>query len=98
MLFVKKNDGSTQLCIDYELNKVTIKNNYPLPRINDLFNQLKGISIFSKIDLRLGYHQLWVKEEDISKTGFRSRYEHYEFMVMFFALTNPSITSIHIMN
>nr|GEW74841.1 hypothetical protein [Tanacetum cinerariifolium] len=80
VLFVKNKDGSFQMCIDYrELNKLTVKNCYPLPRIDDLFDQLQGSSVYSKIDLRLGYHQLRVQEEDISKTAFRLRYGHYEF-------------------
>ncbi|GJZ63908.1 putative reverse transcriptase domain-containing protein, partial [Tanacetum coccineum] len=80
VLFVKKKDGSFRMCIDYpELNKLTVKNRYPLPRINDLFDQLQGSSVYSKIDLRSGYHQLRVHEEDIPKTAFRTRYGHYEF-------------------
>ncbi|GJW54188.1 putative nucleotidyltransferase, ribonuclease H [Tanacetum coccineum] len=88
VLFVKK-DGSFQMCIDYrELNKLTMKNRYPLPRIDDLFDQLQGSSVYSKIDLRSGYHQLRVREEDIPKTAFKTRYGHYKFQVMAFGLTN----------
>ncbi|GKB06108.1 putative nucleotidyltransferase, ribonuclease H [Tanacetum coccineum] len=80
VLFVKKKDGSFRMCIDYrELNKLTVKNRYPLPRIDDLFDQLQGSSVYSKIDLRSGYHQLRVREEDIPITAFRTRYGHYEF-------------------
>ena len=83
MLFVKKKDGTMRLCIDYRrLNKVTIKNRYPLPRIDELFDQLQGASVFSKIELRSCYHQLKVKEDDFQKTAFRIRYRHYEFLFM----------------
>ena len=79
-LFVKKKDGSLHICIDYrELNKITIKNKYSLPRIDDLFDQLRGTVVFSKVDLRSGYHQLRIKESDISKMAFRARYGYYEF-------------------
>ncbi|GJT95384.1 putative reverse transcriptase domain-containing protein [Tanacetum coccineum] len=84
VLFVKKKDGSFRMCIDYrELNKLTVKNRYPLPRIDDLFDQLQGSSVYLKIDLRSGYHQLRVREEDIPKTAFRMRYGHYEFQIKF---------------
>ena len=83
VLFVKKKDGSMRLCINYhELNRVTIKNKYPLPHIDDLFNQLQGAQVFSKIDLCSVYHQLKIKGEDIPKTTFQTRYGHYEFLVM----------------
>nr|GFC77678.1 putative reverse transcriptase domain-containing protein [Tanacetum cinerariifolium] len=88
VLFVKKKDGPFRMYIDYwELNKLTVKNRYPLPRIDDLFDQLQRSSVYSKIDLRSGYHQLRVQEEDIPKTAFRTRYGHYEFQVMPFGLT-----------
>jgi hypothetical protein len=87
VLFVKKKDGSLRLCINFrQLNKVTIKNKYTLPRINDLFDQLKDAKIFSKIDLGSRYHRVRIKDEDINKTAFRTRYGHYEFTVVPFGL------------
>nr|GEY88180.1 putative reverse transcriptase domain-containing protein [Tanacetum cinerariifolium] len=99
VLFVKKKDGSFRMCIDYhELNKLTVKNRYPLPRIDDLFDQLQGLSVYSMIDLRSGYHQLRVREEDIPKTTFRTRYGHYKFQVMPFGLTNAPTVFMDLVN
>nr|GFA14796.1 putative reverse transcriptase domain-containing protein [Tanacetum cinerariifolium] len=99
VLFVKKKDGSFRMCIDYhELNKLTMKNRYPLSRIDELFDQLQGSRVYSKIDLRSGYHQLRVREEDISKTAFRTRYVHYEFQLMPFSLTNALAVFMDLMN
>jgi len=89
VLLVKKKDGSMRMCIDYrQLNKVTIKNKYSLPRIYNLMDQLQGASVFSKIDLRSGYHQIWVRKEDIPKIAFRTRYGHCECLIMPFRVTN----------
>jgi hypothetical protein len=89
VLFIQKKDGTQQMCVDYpSLHEITIKNRYPLPRIEDLFDQMKGANIFSKIDLRSGYHQLTIRESDIPKIAFRTWYELYEYTVMSFGLTN----------
>ncbi|GKD28595.1 putative reverse transcriptase domain-containing protein, partial [Tanacetum coccineum] len=99
VLFVKKKDGSFRMCINYrELNKLTIKNHYPLPRIDDLFDQLQGSQFFSKIDLRPGYHQLRVHEDDVPKTAFRTRYGHFKFTIMPFGLTNAPAVFVDLMN
>ncbi|GJZ90009.1 putative reverse transcriptase domain-containing protein, partial [Tanacetum coccineum] len=99
VLFVKKKDGSFRMCIDYhELNNFTVKNRYPLLRIDDLFDQLQGLSVYSKIDLRSGYHQLRIKEEEIPITAFRTRYGHFEFHVMPFRLTNVPVVFMDLMN
>ena len=99
ILFVKKKDGTLRMCINYrQINKVTVKNKYQLPRIKDIFDQLKGAGVFSKIDLRSGYYQLRVKEVDVPKTAFRTRYGHYEFLVMPFGLTNAPAAFMDLMN
>jgi len=98
-LLVKKKDGSMRLCIDYrQLNKVTIKNRYPLPRIDDLMDQLVGARVFSKIDLRSDYHQIKVKDEDMQKTAFMTRYGHYEYKVMPFGVSNAPGVFMEYMN
>jgi hypothetical protein len=99
VLFVEKKDGTKRMCIDYEsLNEVTIKNKYPLPRIEDQFDQLRGANVFSKIDLRSGYHQLRIRPLDIPKITFITKYGLYEFMVMSFGLTNAPAYFMYMMN
>jgi hypothetical protein len=99
VMFVEKKDGTQRICVDYRsLNEVTIKNKYPLPRIEDLFDQMKGTSVFSKIDLRSGYHQLKIQESDIPKTAFRTRYGLYEYTVISFGLTNAPAYFMYLMN
>ena len=98
-MFVKKKDKTLRLCINYrKLNRVTIKNRYPLSRIDDLFNQLRGARVYSKINLRTGYHQLRVREIDIPKIAFRTRYGHFEFTVMPFGLTNAPASFMDLMH
>jgi hypothetical protein len=99
VIFIRKKDGSWILCIEYrQLNKAMIKNQYPLPRIDDLFDQMKGATVFSKIDWRSGYHQLWIKEDNIPKTAFKTRFGHYEFTVLPFGLTNAPGVFMSLMN
>ena len=99
VLLVKKKEGFMRLCVDYrQLNKVTIKRKYPLPRIDDLMDQLVGASVFSKIDLRSGYHHIRVNAEDIQKNTFRTRYGHYEYSVMPFGVTNAPGVFMEYMN
>jgi hypothetical protein len=99
VIFVPKKDGTQRLCVDYRaLNEVTVKNKYPLPRIDDLFDQLHGACVFSKIDFRSGYHQLKIRGCDIPKTAFILRYGLYEYTVMSFGLTNAPIYFMYLMN
>jgi hypothetical protein len=99
MIFVRKKDGTMRLCVDYHaLNEVNLKNKYPLPRIDDLFDQLYGACVFSKIDLQSGYHQLKVRECDIPKTAFILRYGLYKFTVISFGLTNAPAYFMYMMN
>lgn len=98
-MFIKEKDDTFWLCIDYrQLNKVTIKNKYSLPRIDNLFDKLKGAQVFLKIDLKSGYHQLRIKEKDIQKTAFKTRYGHYKFLIMPFGLTNAPAMFMDLMN
>jgi len=99
VIFVEKKDGTQRMCVDYSsLNEVPIKNKYPLPRIEDLFDQLRGAKVFSKIDLRSGYHRLRIWPSDIPKTAFTTRYELYEYTVISFGLTNAPAYFMYLMN
>jgi len=99
VLLVKKKDDSSRLCVDYrQLNKLIIKNKYPIPRIDVLLDQLRGAAVFSKIDLRSGYHQILVKPEDVHKMALRSRYRHFEYVVMPFGVTNAPTIFLDYMN
>jgi hypothetical protein len=99
VLFVEKKDGTQRMCVDYRsLNEITIKNKYPLPRIEDLLDQMKGASVFLNIDSRSGYHQLKIRESDIPKTAFCTRYGLYEYTVMSFGLTNAPAYFMYLMN
>jgi hypothetical protein len=99
VLFVQKKDGSQGMCVDYRsLNDVTVKNKFPLPRIKDLFNRMRGASVFSKIDLRSSYHQMKIRPSNIPKTNFSTQYGLYEFIVMSFGLTNTPVYFMDLKN
>jgi hypothetical protein len=99
VIFVEKKDGTQRMCVDYRLlNEVNIKNKYPLPRIEDLFDQMRGAKVFSKIDLHSGYHQMKIRWSDIPKTTFTTRYGLYEYTVMSFGLTNAPAYFMYLMN